>query len=94
MQSGFHVQDGLYFNRLEDGSVHILKMASGHAEDEEILFELTVDENVWASIISSMSKAGEGDGGFYQALHFHNSDREDYPLVDGAGLVNGEPIKS
>jgi len=70
MISGFHTQEGLYFTRNEDGSVTITKTETGHT-DSKILFQQTVDENIWCSVIASMSACGEGDNRFYLAKGFH-----------------------
>lgn len=73
MISGFHTQEGLYFSRNEDGSVTITKTETANT-DSKILFQQTVDENTWCSVIASMSKDGEGDNRFYIAKVFHESD--------------------
>jgi hypothetical protein len=69
----FHLTDWLYFGRLADGAVRILKKESG-AEDAPTILDVTIDANQWASVIASMSYLGEENGGFYHALHFHRGD--------------------
>ena len=72
----FHAKDGLYFERLPDNQVRIIKT------DQEM--DITLDANLWASVIASMSYYGEEDYGFYRALNFHRGDPigETTPLVD------------
>lgn len=72
MKAGFHYKDGLWVRRNEDHSVTITKMATAMANEKEVAFETTIDENGWASIIASVSSKGEGDGRFYKALEWHN----------------------
>lgn len=45
----FHVSEGLYFGRLEDGSVQIVK---------EGIMDVTLDAEGWCSVIAMVS--GEG----------------------------------
>jgi len=71
----FHTNRGLYFDRLEDGSVRVIKREhddQGRETGEE-LFAITLDANSWASVIASMSKRGEDSGGFERAKTFHES---------------------
>src|SRR5262245_48432192 len=69
----FHVNNGLYFERVGDGSVRVVKKESA-TENAPIIFEYTLDANDWASVISSMSVDGEENGGFYYGLNFHRGD--------------------
>jgi len=84
----FHLTDGLFFERLLEGKVRILKRASGSA-DAPVVFDLTVDSNSWASIIASMSYYGEEDNGFYRAMNFHTGKPLDKttPLKDKLSKV-------
>jgi len=70
--SGFHYKDGLYFERNDDHSVTITKMKYNNITETEVLFQVTIDENGWASIIASVSKDGEENLRFYKALEWHN----------------------
>jgi len=69
---GFHYKNGLFFKRNEDNSVTITQIKENNVNCKEILFETTIDENGWASIIASVSKSGETNGRFYKALEWHN----------------------
>ena len=71
MEQTFHYKDGLFFSRLEDNSVKIVKHEIGR-RDSKIVFEMIIDDSSWASIISSMSNHGEIDN----ALIFHNENYE------------------
>ena len=66
--TAMHVQDGWYAERHEDGSVVIRKHNGAGIESER----LHVTAEVWASIVSSVSKGGEEGGRYYVALAFHN----------------------
>jgi hypothetical protein len=69
----FHLTDNLYFEKLPDGAVRILKKS----DDAGTVFDITVDASSWASVIASMSNYGEEDYGFYRALSFHRGDDVD-----------------
>lgn len=58
------------FEKLSDGNVRLIVRA-GVAPDAEILIDETIEANIWASIIATMSYYGEEDYGFYRALNFH-----------------------
>lgn len=66
----FHTEDGLFFERNEDGSVTVRKYESAH-QDAELVTEQIIPGDIWCSVISSMSKHGESDGRFYVAKIFH-----------------------
>lgn len=81
----FHVKDGWYFERLNDGSVRVFKQTDPAQQwgEPPYVAEVVIDPMVWASVISSMSINGEANGGsagdldgaireFYRALEFHN----------------------
>lgn len=90
----FHQRDNLFFGRMQDGGVRIVKFsapphvtllhgadavtrptdgphADGEFREVKVLLDVRITADEWASIISSMSKAGEADGGFYRALDWH-----------------------
>lgn len=68
MYEGFHAKDGWYFERHEDGSVTI--RAAVNRCDESI----TVDASSWASIVASMSNAGENSDTYNAALRAQVAD--------------------
>lgn len=70
----FHVVDGLYFQKLKDGAVRVLKTAGGQ-EDSPVIFDQTLEASQWASVIATMSYLGEEDGGFYHAMHYHTGEK-------------------
>jgi len=80
----FHLQDGLYFDRLEDGKVRILKK---NADTDAVEMDMVVDAAGWCSVIASMSYYGEEDCGFYRAEEFHQKK----PVPDTCPLVDKEP---
>jgi hypothetical protein len=80
----FHVKDGLYFERLSDGNVRVLKRRDGKP-DSAVVFDMIIDRDSWCSIIASMSYYGEEDYGWYRACNFHNGTHLDpvtTPLAD------------
>jgi hypothetical protein len=56
----FHLREGYYFTRLEDGGV-IIQSGSDNSC-------LTVSANEWASVVASMSKEGETTETYNEAL--------------------------
>jgi hypothetical protein len=69
----FHLTENLYFEKLPNGAVRIVKKSNA-AYDAGTVFEVTIDANQWASVIASMSHYGEENYGFYRALSFHRGD--------------------
>lgn len=63
---GFHVQDGLFFERRPDGAVVIVKI---NEDSNNVTMKIEVTAESWASIISSVSANGSN---YYEALEFHN----------------------
>jgi hypothetical protein len=59
----FHVRDGLYFERTGSNGVRIT-WPNGE--------EMILDDFSWASVITSVSAAGETGETFQAALRFHN----------------------
>lgn len=84
----FHVSGGLFFERLPDNKVRIIKRESGR-DDARLIFEQIMDADSWASVIASMSYYGEEDYGFYRALNFHRGDTipASAPLKDKLGAT-------
>lgn len=71
----FHVEDGLCFERMDNGDVRIIKRHDGHPSSDIILAQ-TIDADAWASVIATMSKGDEIDSRFYAAKAFHESEGE------------------
>lgn len=81
----FHWCENMFFGRKQDGSVRILKFGSsmnatewpkaeGHYPDA--IFDVTIDQHSWCSIISSVSKRGEASL-WEQAKDFHGIEASD-----------------
>jgi hypothetical protein len=70
--SVFHHRDGLYFERLADGSVRMFKRATANPADP-LLFEHIIPASEWPSIVSSVSAGGELDGRYAAAQVLHES---------------------
>jgi hypothetical protein len=63
---GFHASDGWYFQRGEDGTVTISAAVQRSTE------QVTLDAATWASVIASMSAAGETATTFHAARLLHS----------------------
>jgi hypothetical protein len=74
--STFHTQNGLFFRRLEDGSVRVIKTKDGRPPTiatefgGNVVCDETLTIHSFASVVSSMSARGEANGGFYDAMDF------------------------
>lgn len=79
----FHYKDNIFFGRKADGSVRIVAFNKPPATwpnvdtvyDVEAYarFDVTIDPDSWASIVSTVSLGNEIDGRFYSARKFHES---------------------
>lgn len=70
----YHAKDGLYFDRLEDGSVKVVvSVLNG------IQFETILEPNTWASVVASVCVKGEDSNTFYAAELFHEIGRHEWP---------------
>jgi hypothetical protein len=68
----FHLQDGLHFERLQDGSVRVAKTDGSQGGPVE--WEMTVDAGSWASVVADICKQGETAETHKAALEFHNAE--------------------
>ncbi len=84
----FHTSDNLYFGRLPNGSVRVIKFRSRPQEWPQathyynplsLHFDFTVSDTTWASVVAEVSLRGEIDGRYYRALAFHNNPQEPKP---------------
>lgn len=78
----FHSNNGLCFERLEDGSVEVTRRLWGWADPHgdkkqadvvDHRWRMTASE--WASVVSSVSKPGETNETWRTALDFHDDTR-------------------
>lgn len=65
--SWFHVSSGLYFRRNDEGAVQIGRGSS--FDDVEVI--QTIEPSSWASVVASVSAAGETYLTYRAALAFH-----------------------
>jgi len=49
----FHLLEGLFFERLEDGSVRILK-TNGVLETDPVIFDMVIDERQWDGVLAAL----------------------------------------
>lgn len=69
----YHLKDGLYFGRLPNGDVEVIKTTDGKVlSNNNILFRQVIECHMWSSAISSVSYTGETTTKYYTALKFHN----------------------
>lgn len=67
----FHNRDGWYFKRVDEaGTVRIRKRVTGH-DGAEIVTEIEIPENEWASIVAHVSRRGETSQTWQQARSLH-----------------------
>ena len=75
MQTGFHCQDGLFFERKEEGPPVIGGAVEVRVvENDVVVFSTTMPWNVWCSVVASVSRGGEDAERFCRARHFHQGD--------------------
>jgi hypothetical protein len=71
---GFHWNEGMYFKRTADGAVEITQTQGG-GQSEEVEWQRTIPPSEWASIVASVSAAGETGETYRAALAFHKGDK-------------------
>ncbi len=49
----FHLIEGLFFERLTDGSIRILK-TNGILETDPVTFDMIIDERQWDGVVAAM----------------------------------------
>lgn len=65
----FHTRNGLFFERLLNGMVRVVKTNDGKEPGTtNVLFDDTMDKNTFASVIASMSISGETPVSYGRAL--------------------------
>jgi len=68
----FHNRDGWYYARVDDkGTVRIRKRVTAQ-DGAEVVAEIEIPENEWASIVAHVSRHGETAVSWQQARAFHN----------------------
>lgn len=94
----FHVDNFLFFGRLPNGDVRILKFKHRPADypdaeriysPTDVEFDTTVPVGSWPSVVAGVSKHGEGDGRFYTAQAFHMNPKPPTPKKEEEGAVFG-----
>lgn len=66
----FHLCNGLYFRREDDGAVSI-RLAEDAKPDSETIFSAYIPASSWASVVAHVSANGEDADTYQAALHFH-----------------------
>ena len=70
MKGYFHESNGLFFKRLENGDVYIVKKETGK-DDAPTVFEHRISKNIWLSVVCVVSELGEANGRYLEAEKFH-----------------------
>lgn len=71
-ETGFHSQDGLFFRRMDDGSVRVTLMEYTSGLDPRRVFQTLLPSSSWASVIASMSLRGENSFiDYINAVNYH-----------------------
>lgn len=89
----FHAKAGWFFERRLGGSVVIVRRRTAN-ENSQIVAEIILSPNEWASVVASVSSGGEFNGRWKQALDFHNTTwicsrcNHVNPIDDDSGYVN------
>ncbi len=69
----FHARDGLFFQAV-GGSVRVIKTSDGHEPNgANVVCDVTLPENEWASVVCSVSAVGETAGRWREARVFHGT---------------------
>lgn len=65
----FHSKNGLFFERLKDGMVRIVKTTDGREPGtDNVVMDEVLDKSSFASVIASMSMSGENVVSWARAL--------------------------
>lgn len=69
----FHSQKGLFFERLDGGSVRIRKTYDERdIRPDNVIADVTLSDSEWASVVATLSYGGENATSYAAALKFHN----------------------
>lgn len=79
---GFHVKNGLYFNR--DGTDVVIRKFDSGRPNARLMFKVTIDCDSWASICASLSVNGESGETFQKARELFMG--QEAPPVDKNNL--------
>ena len=75
MRDGFHWSRGMYFRRLQDGTVEVTQTKDGGKTDD-IEWQREIPPSEWASIVAAVSHQGETGYTYRTALGFHGCSYE------------------
>lgn len=69
----FHSKNGLFFERLQDGSVHIIRTYDARdVRADNVVLDIALSASEWASVVASVMLRGETAETHGQALAAHN----------------------
>lgn len=79
----FHSKNGLFFERLQDGSVHILRTYDArYVRADNVVLDITLSASEWASVVASVMARGETGDTYRLALDAHNESAEWTPTAE------------
>ncbi len=79
----FHSKNGLFFERLQDGSVHIVRTYDARdVRPDNVVLDITLTASEWASVVASVMSRGETGDTFQLALNAHNEGTEWTPTAE------------
>ena len=83
---GFHCKGNLYFKRLGNGVVRMIKLANS-MPSAPVVTCVSIDPDSWASIVAFVSAFGETHETFNNVLAFHQGSSEGLPLRKEAPIA-------
>lgn len=82
----FHSKNGLFFERLQDGSVHVLRTYDARdVRPDNVVLDIALSASEWASVVASMMARGETGDTYRLALDAHNEGVEWTPTAEQIG---------
>jgi hypothetical protein len=96
MKMAYHWRNGWYWSRLPDGSVEVRNHGDFEKHDSNCgsgdgRVTLVIPPAEWASIVSSVSKGGESNGGYRAAVDFHGEEVKQLVECEHCGGTGIEP---
>lgn len=66
----FHLRQGFFFERTDGGDVHIVYAPAPHNDPLDIVAEITVPANEFASVMATVSHRGETSETWQEAVKY------------------------
>lgn len=78
MLNWYYSGNGIFFVRIPDGRVRIVK-TDGPRPDQpgvRLILDITIDDGIWASAVLSMSVFGERSGDWHKFMDHHHGRKD------------------